>query len=93
MCIRDSPKGAVHLARSKGFENQAFQYGKNVFGLQYHPECTIEGFRRWQSNSPSESCLGVQSVQEQTSLMMEHDASQAAWFYNFMSKLFANPAK
>ena len=87
------PKGAVHLARSKGFENQAFQYGKNVFGLQYHPECTIEGFRRWQSNSPSASCLGVQSVQKQTSLMMKHDASQAAWFYNFMSKLFTNPAK
>jgi len=89
----DIPKGAIHLARSEGFENQAFRYGKNIFGLQYHPECTIEGFRRWQANSPSTNCLGVQSVQKQTSLMMKYDASQATWFYNFMSQLFANPAK
>ena len=88
----DLPQGAVHLARSAGFENQAFRYGDNVYGLQFHPECTIEGFRRWQKNSPSEGSLGAQSRTEQDRLMMVHDAAQAAWFYDFMSKLFGSAA-
>jgi GMP synthase-like glutamine amidotransferase len=38
----DLPPGAVHLARSIGCENQAFQIGKNVIGLQFHLETTPE---------------------------------------------------
>jgi GMP synthase-like glutamine amidotransferase len=38
----DLPPGAVHLARSTGCENQAFQIGKNVIGLQFHLEATPE---------------------------------------------------
>ena len=34
--------GAVHLARSAGCENQAFQIGRNVIGLQFHLETTPE---------------------------------------------------
>ncbi len=34
----DLPKHAVHLARSRGCENQAFGIGKNVVGLQFHLE-------------------------------------------------------
>ena len=34
------PAGAVHIARSKGCENQAFQIGKSVVGLQFHLETT-----------------------------------------------------
>ena len=84
------PKGAVHLARSKAFENQAYRYGKNVYGFQFHPECTVEGFRRWQKNFSSEEHLGIQTREEQDALMMTHDAAQATWFYNFMSKLFGS---
>jgi len=38
----DLPEGAVHLARSEGCENQAFQLGRNVIGLQFHLETTRE---------------------------------------------------
>ena len=34
------PKGAVQIAESKGCENQAFQIGRNVIGLQFHLETT-----------------------------------------------------
>ncbi|MBC8228154.1 type 1 glutamine amidotransferase [bacterium] len=34
------PKGAVQIAKSKGCNNQAFQMGSNVIGLQFHLETT-----------------------------------------------------
>ena len=36
----DIPAGAVHLATSDACKNQAFQYCKNVLGLQFHIEYT-----------------------------------------------------
>jgi GMP synthase (glutamine-hydrolysing) len=36
--IFDVPKSAVQLARSEICEGQAFRYGKNVYGLQFHLE-------------------------------------------------------
>jgi GMP synthase-like glutamine amidotransferase len=38
----DLPPGAIHLARSCGCENQAFQIGRRVVGLQFHLETTAE---------------------------------------------------
>ena len=38
----DLPDGAVHLAGSEACTNQAFQVGKNVIGIQFHPEATPE---------------------------------------------------
>jgi GMP synthase (glutamine-hydrolysing) len=83
------PEGAVHLATSPLFANQAFRFGTNVYGFQFHPEVTIEGFRRWQ-NRPWAAWgkPGAQTRQEQDRLMAEHDAAQAAWFYGFLGRLF-----
>lgn len=36
----DLPAGATRLAKSKGCENQAFQIGRSVMGLQFHLETT-----------------------------------------------------
>lgn len=36
------PPGVHHLARSKACENQAFQAGRNIIGLQFHLETTPE---------------------------------------------------
>ena len=37
----DLPQGAIHLARSRACENQAFAWGDRVVGLQYHLEATL----------------------------------------------------
>ena len=85
----DLPKGALRLAGNENYENQAFRYGDKVYGFQFHPEVTIEGFRRWQDiKSDVYTRRGVQSREEQTRLMYEHDARQAVWFYKFMDRLF-----
>lgn len=48
------PPGAVRLARSAGCENQAFQIGDNVIGLQFHLETTPESLDAIVSNCRAE---------------------------------------
>ena len=85
------PEGAVHLAESDLYPNQAFRYGDRVYGLQFHPEVTIEGFRRWQdADWAAYGQPGAQTREEQTALMLEHDAAQADWFYGMLGSLFGS---
>lgn len=50
----DLPPGAFHLARSEGCENQAFQLGRSVIGLQFHLEMTPDLARELVSNGREE---------------------------------------
>ncbi len=85
----DLPPGAIRLAASDRFPNQAFRVGNQVFGLQFHPEVTPEGFRGMQERGGARYGLpGVQPRAEQDRLMQLHDATQAAWFEGFLTKLF-----
>jgi GMP synthase (glutamine-hydrolysing) len=46
----EMPSGAVHLARSAQCENQAFRYGSNAYGLQFHIEMTGGMIDDWLDN-------------------------------------------
>lgn len=43
----DLPEGAVRLASTALYENQAFAWGKAAFALQFHPEATAEALEHW----------------------------------------------
>jgi GMP synthase (glutamine-hydrolysing) len=43
----DLPSGALRLASSVCYENQAFRLGKNIYGLQFHLEMTSTMIERW----------------------------------------------
>ena len=62
----DLPQGAVRIARSEACENQAFQLGKSVIGIQFHPETTPELLQEIVSHSREELVLSsyVQSEKE-----------------------------
>jgi GMP synthase (glutamine-hydrolysing) len=47
----DLPAGAVHLARSPVCQNQAFRYGRNAYGLQFHIEMTAAMIDDWLSEA------------------------------------------
>ncbi len=66
----DLPPRAVRLARSAVCENQAFQIGKHVIGLQFHLETTPETAADILNNCKGELLPGpfVQSEQELRSI-------------------------
>lgn len=84
------PRGAVHLARSALFEQQAFRYGQATYGFQFHAEQTTAGFRRWQTQSSSYGKPGAQTRQEQNDLMRRHDKAQADWFFGFLDQFLGH---
>ena len=40
-----TPHGAMRIARSDACENQAFQLGRRVIGMQFHLETTLDAAR------------------------------------------------
>lgn len=81
----DLPSGAVHLARSDGFENQAFRFGTNTYGFQFHAEQRESEFRNWQNakwamfDKP-----GAQSRAEQNDYLAQCNDAQDTWFNGFL---------
>lgn len=88
------PAGAVLLAHSELYRHQAFSYGETTYGFQFHPECTRQGFRRWQAADWAPwGQPGAQTREQQDALAAEHDDAQDAWFRDFLGKLFGPAGK
>ena len=83
------PQGTQLLARGHTYPNQAFSYGANVYGMQFHPECTLATLHRWQAsdwapwNQP-----GTQNRDQQNNLAAMYDNSMHNWFTSFLASLF-----
>lgn len=64
----DLPSDAVRIARSEGCENQGFQLGPSVIGLQFHLETTPESAREIVAHCRAE-LSPAKYVQSETSLL------------------------
>ncbi|OPY84141.1 MAG: glutamine amidotransferase [Syntrophus sp. PtaU1.Bin208] len=64
----DLPAGAIPLARSEGCENQAFQLGRSVIGLQFHLETTPQSARQIVEHCRKE-LIPSEYVQSETAIL------------------------
>ncbi len=65
----DLPVGAIRLVRSPACENQGFQVGRNVVGLQFHLETTPQSARTLLEHSRHEMVPGP-FVQSEDQILM-----------------------
>lgn len=87
------PAGATLLARSALYPHQAFRYGANAYGVQFHAEVTKPIFRRWQREHGQHFAgkPGVAAPDQQHRDAEAYDAAQHAWFTGFLDRLFECP--
>ena len=79
------PLSAAKLAAGQNFPNQAFCCG-NAFGLQFHPEITLDMIQRW--NQRSQHMLarpGAQLYDDQLEKHQRHQAAVGEWFSQFLT--------
>lgn len=85
----DLPSGAVRLASSALYPNQAFRMGDRVYGFQFHAEVTGDGFREMQERGAHRYALpGVQSRADQDTALAIHGDAQEKWFAGFLRGFF-----
>lgn len=86
------PQGATHLARTDSCEQQAFRWGDNAYGFQFHLEMDVPLIERWLANpayrrelaelgqDTSEEAIRSHTVQHIASMQQRADAV----FNNFL---------
>jgi GMP synthase-like glutamine amidotransferase len=80
----DIPRGAVRLASSDLFPNQAFQYKDRVYALQFHIEVTPTIVREWLQNEKGIDFDGITAMSKR---IFEAYLERAMQFYQvFFSK-------
>jgi GMP synthase (glutamine-hydrolysing) len=70
------PLGAVLLASSELYKNQAFRYGDNVYGFQFHIEVTKDMLTEWFQGMPD-----IDKTMKETERIYEEYTGRAMNFY------------
>ena len=68
----DLPAGAVNLAYTETCPNQAFAYGPNILGLQFHLEISATHFERWLIGHSCELAAAGISVADLRAAAQQH---------------------
>ncbi len=83
----DLPSGCELLATSacEHFPNQMFRADGNVYGVQFHPECTIEVICSWMKEGSEElDYPGAQQPAEQYARARQYDHLVDDWLPGFL---------
>jgi GMP synthase (glutamine-hydrolysing) len=79
------PAGAELLASGERFENQAFKYGNNAYGIQFHPEVTNSMMMRWLTNAAHMlEFPGAQPHVDQVRARRRYDGETIRWLDGFL---------
>ncbi|MGQ9570489.1 MAG: type 1 glutamine amidotransferase, partial [Thermodesulfovibrionales bacterium] len=70
------PVGAILLASSERYKNQAFRYKNNVYCFQFHIEVTKRMIKEWFEERPK-----LNSVMKETESIYEEYSGRAMNFY------------
>lgn len=83
----DIPDDCQLLATGDLFPNQAFRYGSNIYGVQFHPEVTVDILRHWHSKYLHHSACKLISERCTRQLWNchRHNAETTLWFSQFMN--------
>ena len=85
------PPGAVHLAASAVCENQAFQYGDCVLGLQFHVEYSAESIEKMLANCADE-LIDAPCIQTEDEIRtgISNIPQNAIWLYTLLNAFFSD---
>ncbi len=85
----DLPDGAELLASGgEAFYNQAFRYGNNAYGIQFHPEMYVKTMEYWitsEEGAPQLGLPGAQSAAEQRANAHVHNPIMRRWLDGFLN--------
>jgi len=85
----DLPAGAERLATGPTYPNQAFRYGENAWGIQFHAELTRAMMHRWIVRGAHRFELpGAQHGKAHLDGRMLHDGPLKAWLAALLQKVF-----
>ena len=83
------PHGAKLLATGDVYPNQAFRYGENAWGVQFHAELTRAMMHRWVVHGAHRFVLpNAQQGREHLEGRMIFDAPLRAWLWDFLELIF-----
>lgn len=91
--IYDLPKEAVLLATGSTYPTQAFRYGNNAWGLQFHAEFTRAMIQRLVVGSADKLTeKGAQPASAHWKGRLIYDQALSKWFEEALEKIFGVPA-
>ncbi len=88
------PSGAILLATAETYPNQAFRYGKNAWGIQFHAELTRMMMQRWVVHGAHRFELpGAQPGRDHLGGRLIWDMHLRRWLHEFLETIFGKPAR
>ncbi|ODT08857.1 MAG: GMP synthase [Mesorhizobium sp. SCN 65-20] len=86
------PSDAVLLASSETYSNQAFRYGQNAWGIQFHAELTRMMMQRWVVRGAERFVLpGAQPGRDHLGGRLIWDMHLKRWLDQFLIMIFGKP--